>query len=128
MGKHWWQAFLNDRYRWPLFPASCAMCRGPVSHWIASLKEGDQAPAQPRWERYYRQLVALAPKKIGTTRRQAPDEEDVVQDAFRSFLSQVGAMRIELTCTSNRQSPFVSKMPYEVVPRRRALRHTLPRC
>jgi RNA polymerase sigma factor (sigma-70 family) len=67
--------------------------RGSVSHWIAALKEGDQAAAQPLWERYYRQLVALARKKLRSARRRAADEEDVVQNAFHSFFRAVGQGR-----------------------------------
>lgn len=63
--------------------------RGSVSHWIAALKEGDQAAAQPLWERYYRQLVALARKKLRSTRGRSADEEDVVQNAFHSFFRAV---------------------------------------
>lgn len=62
---------------------------GSVSHWISALKEGDSAAAQPLWERYYRQLVALARKKLRATGRQAADEEDVVQNAFHSFFKAV---------------------------------------
>ena len=58
---------------------------GSVSHWIACLKDGDPAAAQPLWERYYRRLVALARKKLQAARRRAADEEDVVQNAFHSF-------------------------------------------
>ncbi|MGE0759499.1 MAG: ECF-type sigma factor [Pirellulaceae bacterium] len=58
---------------------------GSVSHWIAALKEGDAAAAQPLWQRYYRRLIALARKKLRTSRRRAADEEDVVQNAFHSF-------------------------------------------
>jgi DNA-directed RNA polymerase specialized sigma24 family protein len=62
---------------------------GSVSHWIAALKDGDSAAAQPLWERYYRQLVGLARKKLRTDRRRAADEEDVVQNAFHSFFKAV---------------------------------------
>lgn len=62
---------------------------GSVSHWISALKEGDSAAAQPLWERYYRQLLALARKKLRSTGRRAADEEDVVQNAFHSFFRAV---------------------------------------
>jgi DNA-directed RNA polymerase specialized sigma24 family protein len=65
---------------------------GSVSHWIAALKGGDPAAAQPLWERYYRRLVALARKKLQTARR-AADEEDVVQNAFHSFFRAVAQGR-----------------------------------
>jgi len=57
------------------------------------LKDGDSAAAQPLWERYYSQLVALARKKLRTTTRQAADEEDVVQNAFHSFFRALGQGR-----------------------------------
>ena len=62
---------------------------GSVSHWISALKDGDSAAAQPLWERYYRQLLALARKKLRSTSRRAADEEDVVQNAFHSFFRAV---------------------------------------
>src|SRR5438105_426196 len=58
---------------------------GSVSHWIAQLKAGDQAAAQPLWEAYYRQLVERAHQKLHGTPRRAADEEDVVLSAFDSF-------------------------------------------
>lgn len=66
---------------------------GSVSHWIAALKDGDTAAAQPLWERYYKQLVALARTKLRTTSRRDADEEDVVQNAFHSFFKAVGQGR-----------------------------------
>jgi RNA polymerase sigma factor (sigma-70 family) len=66
---------------------------GSVSHWIAALKGGDPAAAQPLWERYYRKLVALARKKLQSARRRAADEEDVVQNAFHSFFRAVAQGR-----------------------------------
>jgi RNA polymerase sigma factor (sigma-70 family) len=67
--------------------------RGSVTHWIAALKAGDSAAAQPLWERYYSQLIALARKKFPPARRRATDEEDVVQNAFHSFFRAVGQGR-----------------------------------
>jgi RNA polymerase sigma factor (sigma-70 family) len=67
--------------------------QGSVTHWIAALKEGDSAAAQPLWERYYRQLIALARKKFRSASRRAADEEDVVQNAFHSFFRAVGQGR-----------------------------------
>lgn len=63
--------------------------RGSVSQWIAALKDGDQTAAKPLWERYYRQLVALARKKLRSSGRRVADEEDVVQNAFHSFFRAV---------------------------------------
>jgi RNA polymerase sigma factor (sigma-70 family) len=66
---------------------------GSVSHWISALKDGDSAAAQPLWERYYRQLVGLARKKLRATSRRAADEEDIVQNAFHSFFRAVSSGR-----------------------------------
>src|SRR5262249_22000905 len=59
------------------------------TRWVTALKGGDVAAAQPLWERYYRQLVALARQKLQTARRREADEEDVVQNAFHSFFQGV---------------------------------------
>src|SRR5262245_16402692 len=62
-----------------------------VANWIAQLKAGDAAAAQPLWERYFRRLVALARQRLQGARRQAADEEDVALSAFDSFCQ--GALR-----------------------------------
>ena len=66
---------------------------GSVTRWVTALKDGDVAAAQPLWERYHRQLVALARKKLQSARRREADEEDVVQSAFHSFFKGVAAGR-----------------------------------
>ena len=66
---------------------------GSVTCWVAALKGGDAAAAQPLWERYHRQLVTLARQKLRPARRRAADEEDVVQNAFHSFFRGVSAGR-----------------------------------
>jgi RNA polymerase sigma factor (sigma-70 family) len=65
---------------------------GSVSRWVTALKGGDAAAAQPLWERYHRQLVTLARRRLQSTRR-AADEEDVVQSAFHSFFRGVARGR-----------------------------------
>src|SRR5436189_6369237 len=66
---------------------------GSVTRWVTALKAGDTAAAQPLWERYHRQLVALARRKLETSRRRMADEEDVVQSAFHSFFKGVAGGR-----------------------------------
>ena len=66
---------------------------GSVTRWVTALKGGDAAAAQPLWERYHRQLVALARQKLQAARRRAGDEEDVVQNAFHSFFRGVARGR-----------------------------------
>ena len=58
---------------------------GSVSHWLGRLRAGEQAAAQPLWERYFRRLVALARLKLKDGPRRAADEEDVALSAFDSF-------------------------------------------
>ena len=66
---------------------------GSVTRWVSALKAGEATAAQPLWERYYRQLVALARRKLRSSRRRAADEEDVVQSAFHSFFRGVAGGR-----------------------------------
>jgi DNA-directed RNA polymerase specialized sigma24 family protein len=58
-----------------------------VTQWIDDLKAGDQAAAQPLWERYFERLVRLARKKLQNDRRPrtVEDEEDAALSAFDSF-------------------------------------------
>ena len=56
-----------------------------VTTWIGQLKAGEQAAAQPLWERYFEQLVRLARQRLGETPRRAADEEDVALSAFENF-------------------------------------------
>jgi DNA-directed RNA polymerase specialized sigma24 family protein len=58
---------------------------GSVTRWIAQLKDGDRAAAQPLWEAYFHRLVALARKRLRGTPRRGADEEDVALCAFDSF-------------------------------------------
>src|SRR5262245_41879020 len=67
--------------------------QGSVTRWLTALKGGDEAASQALWERYHRQLVTLAKKKLGAAPRREADEEDVVQNAFRSFFRGVAGGR-----------------------------------
>ena len=62
---------------------------GSVTFWIAQLKAGVPAAAQPLWENYFRQLVAWARHKLAQLPRRAADEEDVALSAFASFCRAV---------------------------------------
>src|SRR5262249_25150611 len=66
---------------------------GSVTRWVEALKGGDLAAAQPLWERYHRQLIALARRKLESSPRRLADEEDVVQSAFHSFFRGVARGR-----------------------------------
>jgi DNA-directed RNA polymerase specialized sigma24 family protein len=56
-----------------------------VSLWLGRLRAGEQAAAQPLWERYFRRLVALARARLKGGPRRVADEEDVALSAFDSF-------------------------------------------
>jgi DNA-directed RNA polymerase specialized sigma24 family protein len=64
-----------------------------ITGWLGNLKEGDQAAAQPLWERYFSKLVAVARAKLKRMRRTnaGEDEEDAALSAFNSFCA--GAAR-----------------------------------
>lgn len=62
---------------------------GSVSQYIVGLKQGEQAASQKIWERFYRQLMIQADRKLKSSPRKAMDEEDVVQRAFADFFTQV---------------------------------------
>src|SRR5262249_13252080 len=60
---------------------------GSVTCWLGHLKDGDQAAAQPLWERYFSRLVVVARGKLKKLRRTTADqdEEDAALSAFNSF-------------------------------------------
>ena len=63
---------------------------GSITQMLDQLKQGEQDNAQELWERYFRRLVGLARKKLGTLPRYAPvDGEDVALSAFASFFRGV---------------------------------------
>ncbi|MFI5459897.1 MAG: ECF-type sigma factor [Isosphaerales bacterium] len=64
-----------------------------ITGWLGSLKEGDQAAAQPLWERYFSKLVVVARAKLSRLKRATADadEEDAALSAFNSFCA--GAAR-----------------------------------
>jgi DNA-directed RNA polymerase specialized sigma24 family protein len=58
---------------------------GSVTQWIAQLKAGASAAAQPLWERYFARLVDRARQRLTSAPRRAADEEDAALEAFDSF-------------------------------------------
>src|SRR5208282_4065785 len=60
---------------------------GSITGWLGNLKDGDQAAAQPLWERYFSRLVVVARGKLKRARRTTADEdeEDAALSAFNSF-------------------------------------------
>src|SRR5215212_4533354 len=58
---------------------------GDVTRWLRRLRAGDRDVIQGLWERYFRQVVALARRRLEGVPRRAADEEDVALSAFDSF-------------------------------------------
>ena len=59
--------------------------QGSVTRWIDGLKVGDQAAAQPLWDRYFGRLVRLARARLAPCAGADEDEEDAALSAFDSF-------------------------------------------
>ena len=60
-----------------------------VTRYIDGLRKGDVEATQKIWERFIQRLVQLANSKLRNSSRSSVDEEDVVQQAFADFFSQV---------------------------------------
>jgi DNA-directed RNA polymerase specialized sigma24 family protein len=58
---------------------------GSITRLIVLLKQGERAAAQPLWDAYFQQLVALARARLRGAPRGMADEEDVALSAFDSF-------------------------------------------
>jgi DNA-directed RNA polymerase specialized sigma24 family protein len=62
---------------------------GSITGWIAGVKSGDLAAAQPLWERYFARMVDLARARLRASGRRghdaAGDEEDAALSAFDSL-------------------------------------------
>jgi DNA-directed RNA polymerase specialized sigma24 family protein len=63
--------------------------QGSITGWIAGMKAGDLAAAQPLWERYFARMVDLARGRLRASGRlgrdAACDEEDAALSAFDSL-------------------------------------------
>ncbi len=57
--------------------------------WVDRLRQGDDAAAQKLWELFFQRLVALAQKRLASTRIAIADQEDVALSAFNSFCIQI---------------------------------------
>ncbi len=62
-----------------------------VSSWLVELKAGNDAAAQPLFNRYFMRLVQLSRKQLGNMPRGVADEEDIALSAFDSFVRRAAA-------------------------------------
>ena len=60
-----------------------------ITFWLSQLKQGSSLAETEIWERYFKQLVALARKRLREVRLREFDEEDVALSAFNSFYRAV---------------------------------------
>ena len=58
---------------------------GSVSSWIRGVKAGDESALARLWERYHKDLIALARRKLGSASRRVEDEEDVAASVLKDF-------------------------------------------
>ena len=61
-----------------------------ITGWLGELREGDQAAAQPLWERYFAKLVVVARSKLKRLRRTGADEDEEDAALARSTASATG--------------------------------------
>lgn len=66
-----------------------------VTQWIDDLKEGEDDAARKLWDRYFRQLVDLAGRKLGAADRRVSDEEDLALTAFHALCTGAEAGRFD---------------------------------
>jgi len=64
--------------------------KGTITFWIGRLKAGDRDLAVQRlWEAYREELLRIAQQRLGHLSRRFADEEDVLQNAFKSFFHDI---------------------------------------
>lgn len=60
-----------------------------VSVWIEQLRSGDDHSAEHLWQRYFKELVRLAERRLPLQARRSFDQEDVALSAFHSLCEGV---------------------------------------
>lgn len=56
--------------------------RGSITLWISGAQQGDESALLRLHQRYWRQLVRMAQRRLGTSRLTGVDAEDIAQSAF----------------------------------------------
>jgi len=64
------------------------------TEWLARLRARDGATAREVYQRFTRQLIALARRQFGARLQHKVDPEDVVQSAYKSFFRRFDAGKI----------------------------------
>lgn len=60
-----------------------------ITKYFSALKRGESEAAQRIWEKFFKRLIELARKKLKSSPKRWSDEDDIVQQAFAQFFSQV---------------------------------------
>ena len=60
-----------------------------ITKYFSALKRGESEAAQLIWEKFFKRLIELARKKLKSSPKRWSDEDDIVQQAFAQFFSQV---------------------------------------
>ena len=66
-----------------------------ITRLISQLKEGQETAAHGLWERYFRQLMELAKRRLRAYPRRLADEEDVVVSVFHSLCEGAAGGRFD---------------------------------
>lgn len=66
-----------------------------ITRWFNGLKTGDAESVRQLWDRYSHDLIAAARNKLGSTPRQAADEEDVAISVFTALCRGAEAGRFD---------------------------------
>src|SRR5262249_17889841 len=64
--------------------------------WMARLRERDDDAAREGFQRFARQLIALARRQVSAAFRHKVDPEDVVQSAYKSFFARYGTGNLDV--------------------------------
>lgn len=60
-----------------------------VTLWITAVRRGDSAAAEKLWDRYFRQLMVQARRRMKNVQRSTYDEEDAALSTFRILCSKL---------------------------------------
>jgi RNA polymerase sigma-70 factor (ECF subfamily) len=66
------------------------------AEFLARLQAGDDTAARQLFERFSRQLIALARRRFDIRLRRKVDPEDIVQSAYKSFFHRYGEGNLEV--------------------------------
>ena len=66
-----------------------------VTAWLRRLRDGDREAVDALWHRYWKRVIGLARKRLGSMPRRVTDEEDAALSAFHSFCRGIEDGKLE---------------------------------